>query len=375
MSERFEYTGGTLRLRRYPHRPNTPLQAWDAADQYLLNTLADAAINHVHPLIISDGFGALALALKERHPTLVSDSHLTHRGVRENQALNPETSQPISILSPLSDWPHNPGVVLIKIPKQLAYLEFILQRLRPLVGPDTPIFAGGMVKHLSRNTRAILEKNLGSATPSRAWKKARIYRVRKDPSLAEPSSRHRASYQIENPTVTLADYPNVFSRGKLDGGTRLLLKHLPGCEGVCIDLGCGNGLLGIAMALRSQTALVRFVDVSHLALASAEANWRENGLPQDRAEFLPNNGLDHMSENSAELILCNPPFHQGQAVSDDTAWHMLNQSAKVLKPGGHLWVVGNRHLGYHRQLKRIFGGYTHIEADRRFVVLRSQKKA
>ncbi|MGW9367216.1 class I SAM-dependent methyltransferase, partial [Streptomyces albidoflavus] len=76
---------------------------------------------------------------------------------------------------------------------------------------------------------------------------------------------------------------------------------------------------------------------------------------------------------SVDLVLTNPPFHSHQAVTDATARRMFAGARRVLRPGGELWVVANRHLGHHRQLRRLFGNCATAASDPKFVVLRAVK--
>jgi 16S rRNA (guanine1207-N2)-methyltransferase len=74
------------------------------------------------------------------------------------------------------------------------------------------------------------------------------------------------------------------------------------------------------------------------------------------------------SEGPFELILLNPPFHDGGAVGDHIALRLFRQAAQRLAPGGRLLLVGNRHLGYHRSLRRWFSRVRQLDADPKFVV-------
>jgi 16S rRNA (guanine1207-N2)-methyltransferase len=53
---------------------------------------------------------------------------------------------------------------------------------------------------------------------------------------------------------------------------------------------------------------------------------------------------------------------------------MFSDARDALRPGGELWVIGNRHLGYHVKLRRLFGNSELIASDPKFVVLRAVKK-
>jgi 16S rRNA (guanine1207-N2)-methyltransferase len=73
-------------------------------------------------------------------------------------------------------------------------------------------------------------------------------------------------------------------------------------------------------------------------------------------------------------VLNNPPFHSHQPTTHATARRMFAQARRALRPGGELWVVGNRHLGHHVTLRRLFGSCETVAGDPKFVVLRAVKK-
>lgn len=113
-----------------------------------------------------------------------------------------------------------------------------------------------------------------------------------------------------------------------------------------------------------------------MAVASSQHNVAHN-LPDQLAQcqFIQNDCLAGFSDESADIILCNPPFHQQNAVTDHIAWQMFNDAKRVLRTGGELRIVGNRHLDYHEKLKRLFGGYNLLGSNKKFVVLSAKKRA
>ncbi|WP_315985983.1 class I SAM-dependent methyltransferase, partial [Streptomyces sp. wa22] len=171
-------------------------------------------------------------------------------------------------------------------------------------------------------------------------------------------------------------HAGIFCAERLDIGTRFFLKHLPQRTGPdrVVDLGCGNGVVGTAAALANPEASVVFTDESYQAVASAEATFRDNVGPDAEAEFLVGDGMAGLPPGSVDLVLSNPPFHSHQAVTDATARNMFHGARAALRQGGELWVVGNRHLGYHTQLRRIFGNCVTVAGDPKFVVLRAVKR-
>lgn len=141
-----------------------------------------------------------------------------------------------------------------------------------------------------------------------------------------------------------------------------------------MDLGCGNGVVGTAAALANPAAELLFLDESHQAVASAEATFRANTGPDAPARFRVGDGLDGVPAGSVDLVLNNPPFHTHQATTEATSRRMFAGAREALRPGGELWVIGNRHLGYHVKLRRIFGNCELVSSDPKFVILRAVRR-
>jgi len=268
-------------------------------------------------------------------------------------------------------------LVLIKVPKTLALLEDQLIRLHPHLKPSTQIILAGMIKTLPPSVWKLLERLVGPTTTALARKKARLIFASPDPGLVVPVSPYPVCYRLEDPDYLISNHANVFSRDSLDIGTRFFLQHLPSRQDSCdiIDLGCGNGLLGLMAAERNPAATVHFVDESFMAVASAKENFYRAFGQERNATFCVGDGLKGFELASADLILCNPPFHQQNTVGDQIASSMFNESKKVLRKGGELWVIGNRHLNYHINLNRLFGSHSVVAANAKFVILKAIQKA
>jgi 23S rRNA (guanine1835-N2)-methyltransferase len=364
----------TLELERFPRPQNETLRAWDAADVYLLEHLAEQ--DATGPMaILNEGFGALSLTLLEHHPTVITDSELTRLAIALNGDLNDCPFHNLDIRSCDESWPEMLALVLIKIPKTSALLEYQLHRLRSSVTSSTRIIAAGMTRHIHTSTLKVFEKFIGPTRTSLARKKARLIFAEFDPSLKPNPPNERMTYSLSTPDLTMVAYPNVFSRGKLDRGTRMLLAHLPSvARGArVVDLGCGDGVIGLAMAKNQPQCILDFIDESHMAVASARENWSGNHMNPEHAHFIASDGLYDAEPSSVDLVLCNPPFHQGQAMGDHLAWRMFMQAKRVLRPGGELRIVGNRHLHYHEKLNRLFSNCTLVASDPKFVVLSARR--
>ncbi|WP_458248222.1 methyltransferase [Streptomyces sp. MAI_2237] len=371
---------GEFALTRFPEDPRERLRAWDASDEYLLGHLAEEKVPLSGTVVVlGDRWGALVTALAEHGPTQITDSFLAQEATRLNLARNGAETGAVRLLTTQDAPPERVDVLLVRVPKSLALLEDQLLRLAPAVHEGTVVVGTGMVKEIHTSTLELFERILGPTRTSLAVKKARLIFCAPDPSLERPADPWPYTYTLPEDIGavsgrTVVNHAGVFCADRLDIGTRFLLRHLPapGARRV-VDLGCGNGVVGTAVAVADPAAEVLFVDESFQAVASAEATYRANGVP-GHAEFRVGDGLAGVPAGSVDLVLNNPPFHSHQATTDATAWRMFTGAKRVLRPGGELWVVGNRHLGYHVKLKRLFGNSRLIASDPKFVVLKAVKR-
>lgn len=369
----FESPFARLDLIRQPEQANEPLQAFDAADEYLLAHLHEQGLpSNARVLVLNDNFGALACSLAG-HAQIVSsgDSHLAHLALDKNLQRN---DLPGIDFVPASERLTGPfDCVLIRAPKTLALLEEQLIRLHAQLAPGAQVIAAAMVKHLPRAAGDLLERYIGPVQASLAVKKARLL-LAAPAEKPTPVSPYPTRYRLDEPRLELLNHANLFCREGLDIGTRAFLPHLPRALGDLrvADLGCGNGVLGIVYALHNAQAQLTLVDESYMAVQSARENWQ--AIHGERpVEIRAGDGLAEQPLASLDLVLCNPPFHQQQVVGDFLAWRMFTQAKAALGKGGELWIVGNRHLGYHLKLKRLFGKVEQVAATPKFVILRAIK--
>ena len=368
---------GDFQLSRYPQRKNDLLRAWDAADEYLLNYFDEESKSQkkLNILIVNDSFGALAIALANHNITVWTDSWLAHEGLKQNYVANELAQGDVKIKSSIESPEGEYDFIFIKIPKSLAFLEDNLIRIKPLISSTTKVIAAGMVKTIHTSTLKLFEKYIGSTKTSLAKKKARLIFCSPDGSINTVKSPYPKNYNLEGTKYIIVNHANVFSRESLDIGTRFFLKHIPKSEKYkkIIDLGCGNGIVGIMAADKNPDAEILFIDESFMAVESAKESFNLAFDESREAQFRVNDCLTGLENNSADLILNNPPFHQDNAIGDEIAWRMFKQSRDVLKQKGELWVIGNRHLGYHVKLKKLFGNYETIASNKKFIILKSIK--
>ncbi|RIZ69516.1 MAG: 50S rRNA methyltransferase, partial [Methylococcales bacterium] len=190
---------GEFELKRLPKRSLELLRAWDAADEYLLNTLAEdiKPTNDARILILNDSFGALAIALSDFKPDAVSDSYLSQQATRLNLKANNLAEDSVRLINSLEGLEGSYDYVLIKATKTLALLEDQLIRLHSHLHASTHIILGGMIKTLPAAIWKLLERLVGMTTTSLARKKARLIFATPDPDLIVPVSPYPVYYQLE----------------------------------------------------------------------------------------------------------------------------------------------------------------------------------
>ncbi len=171
------------------------------------------------------------------------------------------------------------------------------------------------------------------------------------------------------PALGLWSQPGVFSWDRLDPGSALLMQHLPPQAGKGADLGCGVGVLAGRVLASPAVTVLTGVDLDRRAVACARRN-----LDDPRIRLLwadvrrPLAGLEGL-----DFVVMNPPFHDGGAEDKDLGIAFIRAASAMLRRGGVLWLVANRHLPYEAALNAGFsrfevhadaGGYKVIEARR-----------
>ncbi|EIL2906810.1 class I SAM-dependent methyltransferase [Vibrio alginolyticus] len=365
----------SLTLHRFPKLSNETLQAWDAGDEYLINHVEELALpDNQNILVINDSFGALSCWFSEKHHvTLMSDSFISHKGAQQN--LEQNQCNKVAFATTMDLVPANIDLVLLQLPKSNRHLVWILSQLRKALPASCPVIAVNKAKDIHTSTLKLFEKYLGETKTSLAWKKHRLVFSQ---ATVEPPIEVMpfTTWRVDGEDIELKNMPNVYSGESLDLGARFMLQHLPQDPSIdnVIDLGCGNGVLSVKFGQLNPNARLTCVDESFMALESAKQNLRDNLGENRDVQCIANNCLDGF-KHSSSMVMCNPPFHQQQAITDHIAWQMFCDAKQVLSENGRLLVIGNRHLGYDAKLKRLFGdkNVKLIASNNKFVILQATK--
>ncbi|HZM31025.1 MAG TPA: methyltransferase [Acidimicrobiales bacterium] len=156
---------------------------------------------------------------------------------------------------------------------------------------------------------------------------------------AAPSRPSEVRLDLPDRSFVLRTDRGVFSAGRVDPGTKVLLLTAPDPPpaGDLVDLGTGYGPIALTMAARSPGATVWAVDPNERALALTRANADAAGLANVRAvrpdEFPPDLPLAG--------LWSNPPVRVGKAALHD----LLRTWLPRLAGGAHAVLVVQKHLG------------------------------
>ena len=131
----------------------------------------------------------------------------------------------------------------------------------------------------------------------------------------------------------------VFSKDKLDFGTRVLLENLPIeiLHGDILDVGCGYGVIDIVLG-KIVDANFLGVDVNRRALHLADMNKKENGL--SNINFIESSCYENVN-GKYDFIITNPPIRAGKKI----VYEIVMGAKNYLKDEGSLFIVVRKEQG------------------------------
>jgi 16S rRNA (guanine1207-N2)-methyltransferase len=147
--------------------------------------------------------------------------------------------------------------------------------------------------------------------------------------------------------------PGVFSWDRPDVGTQQLLAALPPLVGRGADLGCGLGQLARAVLAGDGVTRLELVDLDRRAIAAARRN-----VEDPRAVFHWADARFAPDLSGLDFVVMNPPFHDGGAEDRELGQRFIRRAHQILRTGGTVWLVANRHLPYEAVLNELFARVT-----------------
>ncbi|WP_137974349.1 class I SAM-dependent methyltransferase [Pseudomonas sp. F(2018)] len=235
------------------------------------------------------------------------------------------------------------GAVLF-LPKSRELADYLLQALAArLAGCELYLVGekrGGIERAAKQLAAYGKPRKLDSARHCQLWQ------VTVDNAPAAPDLQalaQRFELPLADGPLQVLSLPGVFSHGRLDRGSALLLEQLDDLpSGHLLDFGCGAGVLGATLKRRYPQSQVSMLDVDAFAIESSRLTLAANGL---EAEVIAGDGIDAAPAGLAAIV-SNPPFHTGVHTDYQASEHLLRQAARHLDKGGELRLVANSFLKY-----------------------------
>lgn len=178
------------------------------------------------------------------------------------------------------------------------------------------------------------------------------------------------SYQLKGSTFNFKTDRGVFSKGEVDYGSRLLISffELPEIEGPILDVGCGYGPIGLALARSFPNRSVHMIDINERALQLAKENAENNRIKN--INIYESDGYEGVTENNFAAIVTNPPIRAGKKVVMD----IIANSVNHLRDSGELWVVIQKKQGapsVKKRLEEIYSVVDVVKRDKGYYIIRA----
>lgn len=265
-------------------------------------------------------------------------------------------------------------LVIIAFPKSKAELGFTLAMIAHCITEKTKIVMVGEKKGGIQSAEKLTKNILSCCQKVDAARHCLLFAGLFLPEkLAETFnlSSWFKKYQItiEGIELTIASLPGVFSQQKLDVGTSLLLQNLPSLmSGNVLDFGCGAGVISCFIGKKFTNTELALLDVSALALRSAEESLALNGLS---GHSFPSDSLSKVTDKY-QFVVSNPPFHQGVKTHYQATEDFLSGINEQLNRGGYITIVANSFLRYQPIMEKHIGETHIIKKDKGFTIYQAQ---
>jgi 16S rRNA (guanine1207-N2)-methyltransferase len=256
---------------------------------------------------------------------------------------------------------------VVAAPPGVLERRYVLARLLQCLTPGAPLTALARKDKGGARLRKELE-GFGCAVVESGRRHQRICEtVRPEHPIGVEQAVAAGELQFSE-ALGLWTQPGVFSWDRPDFGTQQLLAALPALSGRGADLGCGLGVLARAVLAGSGVRQLDLVDLDRRAIAAARRN-----VDDPRAVFHWADARSAPELSGLDFVVMNPPFHDQGVEDRELGQGFIRRAHKILRPGGTLWLVANRHLPYEAVLRELFRRVTPHGEGAGFKICEAQK--
>ena len=288
----------------------------------------------------------------------------------EYQQLSQRFPQRCTFSTQLPTVKYSAGVLFL--PKSRELTEYLLQELAAKIPSGILFLVGEKRAGAERAAKQLAAfgrtSKVDSARHCQLWR-CEVSNKPEAPDLTAASKVFTVNSMGES--IEVQSVPGVFSHGRLDLGTKLLLECLEGLPaGHYLDFGCGAGVVGSFLKKRYPDAQISMLDVDAFAVYSSQLTLAAN---QPEATTIAGDGI-HAAPKQLAAIISNPPFHQGVHTQYETTETLLREAAEHLQPGGELRIVANSFLKYPPLIEQHLGPCTVLAERDGFKVYRAIRR-
>jgi 16S rRNA (guanine1207-N2)-methyltransferase len=267
-----------------------------------------------------------------------------------------------------------------RISKEKRVVEHVLQELWQLLPVGGVLCIAGYKQEGVKTFAARVQQAwLCETTLERGRQQLHLYRFVKTGMTA--TALNADDYHALRPVGSWQQHvvyskPGIFAWDRFDAGSLLLLQQLPqllpslqqgGTRSLtALDLGCGCGLLALAL-LQAGCSRVVATDNNAAALLATARNLEHPAAGQTVSVVAGDCG-DTVDEQF-DVVLCNPPFHQGFGVEQDLTDRFLQATRRLLRPGGRALFVVNAFIPLERKAARLFAVVQTVADNRSYRVV------
>jgi 16S rRNA (guanine1207-N2)-methyltransferase len=186
------------------------------------------------------------------------------------------------------------------------------------------------------------------------------------------SNQKTQVFVLKGNSFSFTSDSGVFSKNEVDFGSRLLVEEFkaPEVTGPFLDVGCGYGPIGLALAKVHNERLVEMIDVNERAIDLSIKNAEINKVTN--VDIHQSDLFTNVEKRGFAAIISNPPIRAGKKV----VHHILEESYQYLVPGGELWVVIQKKQGAPsaiEKLEMIFEEVEIVERKKGYHIIKAKK--
>jgi 16S rRNA (guanine1207-N2)-methyltransferase len=251
----------------------------------------------------------------------------------------------------------------LRLPKAKDELEMAVHAAASVLEAGAPLWVYGANDEGAGSASRFVEPMMGPIRTVESGGRCRVLEAIRPVDAPQPRGtleEWRRSTTLEFPggAREWISYPGVFAHGRLDEGTGALLEAMlpllettrppPTTGRHVLDFACGSGVIGAFLMELETTARVDFLDADAVAVAAVAAN-----IPG--ARVITSDGFDALLDERYDLIVSNPPYHEGKSQSGRVVESLVRGAPDHLEAGGSLVLVTQRRLPIAALMESTFG--------------------